>query len=185
MSESSLKSRLLLATPALRSPVFDRAVVLLLEHADEGAVGLVLNRPTEAEMDAAVPDWAPFAAEPRVVFSGGPVEPGAVICLARTASEREGEAWTPLLGTVGMLNIGRRPDEVDQLVGDIRVFAGYAGWGPGQLEEEIAAGAWFVVEAEADDALTAQPQRLWGHVLRRQTGRLAAFATFPPDPSLN
>jgi putative transcriptional regulator len=172
MPHSSLKGRLLVATPALRHPDFDRTVVLVLEHRHEGALGLVLNRPSEVGLDDAVPDWEPFAARPPVVFIGGPVAPAAAICLARSDAGDNGEAWSPVLGSLGVLD-------------EVRLFAGYAGWGPEQLEGEVAAGAWFVVDAQPDDALSAHPHELWSQVLRRHGGRLAAFASFPADPSRN
>ncbi len=185
MGEASLRGRLLVATPALHEPIFDRTVVLMLEHGDEGALGLVLNRPSEHQLADAVPEWEPFAAPPPVVFSGGPVAPGTAICLARSAAGVDAESWTGLFAGLGALNIARAPDEVDQLVDQVRVFSGHAGWAPGQLEGEIAAGAWFTVDAEPDDALTSQPLELWARVLRRQGTKLAMFAAFPADPLLN
>ena len=185
MGEASLRGRLLVATPALHEPVFDRTVILMLEHGEEGALGLVLNRPSELELADTVPEWEPFAAPPAVVFSGGPVAPGTAICLARSESAVEAEAWTGLFGGLGALNIAKGPDEVDQVVDQVRVFSGHAGWAPGQLEGEIAAGAWFTVDAETDDALTSRPLDLWPRVLRRQKGKVAIFAAFPADPLLN
>ena len=185
MSSPSLKGRLLVATPALQEPAFDRTVVLMLEHGDEGALGLVLNRPSELELTGSVPEWEPFAAQPAVVFFGGPVAQGTAICLAWAASEDEADGWTPLFGHLGALDLGKAPNEVGKPIDEIRVFSGHAGWGPGQLEGEIAQGAWFVVDAEPVDALSAQPLELWRQVLRRHGGRVALFATFPPDPSVN
>ena len=185
MSTTSLKGRLLVATPALDEPVFDRTVILMLEHGSEGALGLVLNRPSEVELAGPTPDWEPFAVHPRVVFFGGPVAQGSAICLARAGVDRETEVWTPLFGRLGALNIGRSPDEVDLPVEEVRVFSGHAGWAPGQLEGEIAEGAWFVVDAHPDDALSPRPLELWRAVLRRQDGRMALYASFPADPALN
>lgn len=185
MSTTSLKGRLLVATPALQEPAFDRTVVLMLEHGDQGALGVVLNRPSEVELAGPAPEWEPFAAQPAVIFYGGPVAQGSAICLARAASDGETESWTPLFGRLGALNIGKSPPEVGAPIDELRVFSGHAGWAPGQLEEEIGSGAWFVVDARPDDALTPSPRRLWSHVLRRQGGRLALFAAFPPDPALN
>ena len=141
----SLRGRLLVATPALGDPNFDRTVVLMLEHTEEGAVGLVLNRPSGTDLDEAGADWEGWdllAARPPVVFVGGPVSRTAVICVAR--------------------------------LGD-----------GGQLEGEIADGAWFVGDANPGDALTPDPETLWEDVLRRQGGRLAMFALCPSDPSQN
>ncbi len=185
MGTTSLKGRLLVATPSLQEPTFDRTVILMLEHGAEGALGLVLNRPSEVELAGPAPDWEPFATHPPVVFFGGPVAQGSAICLARAGSEEQTEAWTPLFGRLGALNIGKSPSEVDQPIDEVRVFSGHAGWGPGQLEGEVAAGAWFVVDADPEDALSPQPLELWRRVLRRQKGRVALYAGFPADPALN
>lgn len=195
---ASLKGRLLVATPDLGDPNFDRAVVFMLEHTEEGAVGLILNRPSDTALDEAGADWEGWdglAADPAVVYVGGPVSPTAVICLARRADgaapgaeasaaeegEEPPEGFQPILGDVGVADLTREPD----FVSSVRVFAGYSGWGSGQLEGEISAGAWFVVEADPADPLTADPDELWRAVLRRQNGRLALFATCPEDPTLN
>ena len=169
----SLKGRLLVATPALGDPNFERTVVLILEHGEEGAAGVVLNRPTEMELIGHLPDWEDRAAMPGVVFVGGPVQPTGVICLALS----EGEIET--------LDPTQAPDDVGAAVDQIRVFAGYAGWGPGQVEAEIMEGAWFVVEGRADDAMSDHPDDLWRTVLRRQRGHLAMVANFPADPVMN
>lgn len=179
----SLRGQLLVATPALGDPNFDRTVVLMLEHTPEGAVGLVLNRPSGTDLDEAGADWEGWdklAAQPPVVFVGGPVSRTAVICVARLG-DGGAEGFQPLLGDIGLANMGGPPRGIDA----VRLFAGYAGWGEGQLEGEIAEGAWFVVDAEPDDPLTADPETLWEDVLRRQGGRLAMFAFCPADPSQN
>ena len=178
-----LKGRLLVATPNLEDPNFERTVVLVLEHGDEGALGVVLNRPSELDLAEPLPEWAGAAAHPPVVFIGGPVAPSAAVCLARGTPGAEG--WEPLLGPVGTLDLDSDPDEAIPRIDGIRVFAGYAGWGPGPLEGEIAAGGWFVVDAEAGDPLSPAPEELWATVLRRQRGALALFAAHPRDPSLN
>ena len=198
VSESWLKGRLLVATPALGDPNFHRTVILVIEHGEDGAVGVVLNRPTEMELSDPLPLWESLAAHPPVVFKGGPVAPNVAICLgrARTATiipgfdgdgdEDDGEVWQPLFGPLGALDLSGDPDDIaDQGVERIRVFSGYAGWGEGQLEDEIDEGAWFVVDALPDDALSADPDELWHTVLRRQPGRLSLFGNFPPDPSMN
>lgn len=180
---ASLRGRLLVATPDLGDPNFDRSVVLLLEHTPEGAVGVVLNRPSETPLDEAGTEWDGWdelASDPPVVFVGGPVARTAVICLARLG-EGGAEGFQPVLGDVGIADLTRPPRGIDA----VRVFAGYAGWGDGQLESEVAAGAWFVLDAVPDDALTSDPDDLWREVLRRQGGRLSLFAACPPDPSLN
>src|SRR5207249_2897244 len=154
----SLRGRLLVATPALGDPNFERTVVLMLEHTEEGAVGLVLNRPSGTDLDEAGADWEGWdllAAGPPVVFVGGPVSRTAVICVARLG-EGGAEGFQPLLGDVGLASMADPPRGIEA----VRLFAGYAGWGGGQLEAEIAEGTWFVVDARPDDALTDDPDHL-------------------------
>jgi putative transcriptional regulator len=198
---TSLKGRLLVANPAMPDPNFHRTVVLVLAHQEDGALGVVLNRPSELDVDSPLPRWERLVADPPVVFVGGPVAPGAAICLARVpdpppeapdgaehhpSADHEGlGGWVPLVGQLGTLDLERDPADLSITVDAIRVFAGYAGWGPGQLEGEIDAGAWFVVVAEAGDALSGNPAQLWKGVLRRQGGRLALVAAYPNEPNLN
>jgi putative transcriptional regulator len=171
------------ATPGVHSAEFDRTVILLLEHGDHGALGVVLNRPSALGVGEPLPRWAPYAADPPMVFVGGPVSPSSAICLARALpSEGIGE-WQPLFDGLGTLDLGGEPDEATALT--LRVFAGYAGWGPGQLESEIEAGAWYVFDSEPGDALCDEPHDLWSSVLRRQGGHYVLVASFPPDPTLN
>ena len=194
-AEEALKGRLLVATPNLGDPNFERTVVLILEHGEDGALGVVLNRPSDLHLAEPLPDWARAAAHPPVVFIGGPVAPSAAVCLARLGVDGGARGWQPLLGPtgplsgmprpVGTLDLDSDPDEAIPRLEEIRVFAGYAGWGPGQLEGEIAAGGWFVVDADAADPLSPAPEELWSAVLRRQRGSLAFFASYPPDPIMN
>lgn len=180
----STKGRLLVATPVLSDGVFDRSVVLVLEHDDEGALGIVLNRPSQTEVADPLPGWARLAASPPVVFVGGPVSPDAAVCLARV-SDQSTEAWTPLVAGLGSLDLRADPDVAGAGVEELRVYSGYAGWASGQLDDEIEAGAWFVVDTHDGDALCADPDGLWQRVLRRQRGTLAMFAAYPEDPSAN
>jgi putative transcriptional regulator len=149
--------------------------VFLIEHGPEGALGVVLNRPGELEVGETLPEWRDLAAEPAVLFSGGPVQGNALLGLGEKAD-------VPLVGSVGTVNLGQGPDSALRRV---RLFAGYAGWGAGQLEGEITAKAWFVVEARPEDALTAQPGELWSAVLRRQRNDLRLLARYPVNPQLN
>lgn len=181
----SLRGRLLVATPLLGAGVFERTVVLLLEHGtDDGAVGVVLNRPSDLDLGGPMPAWREAAADPPVVFLGGPVSQGGAICLGWAASAAAA-GWEPLVGQVGVIDLSRRPEEVLAGVQRVRVFTGYAGWAPGQLEGELDAEAWVVADAEPGDALSAEPDVLWRAVLRRQGGEVAWLANAPDDPSLN
>jgi putative transcriptional regulator len=175
------RSRLLVASPLLGDPNFERTVVFMLEHSDEGAVGLVLNRPSEVEIDDPLEDWSRFTSSPSVVFVGGPVSRESVIALARVAEGRIDTVWQPILGPVGVLDLTADADAVGAAVEELRIFSGYAGWGPGQLEGEIDEGAWFVVDADPADAFAATPDELWRTVLRRQPLPLKRYALFPPD----
>lgn len=176
---------LLVATPVLGDPNFDRTVVLLLEHGAEGALGVVLNRPSPIEVTDPFPRWLAHVAYPPVVFSGGPVNPSAAIGLARTGVDDEAEGWAPLMGRLGTVDLTRDPTDLPVPIEIVRVFVGYAGWGAGQMEGEIEAGAWFVVKAQPEDAFSTAPAELWRTVLARQRGRLAMFAHAPPDPTVN
>jgi putative transcriptional regulator len=185
-SPDGLSGRLLVAQPHLLDPNFHRTVVLLLQHSDEGALGVVLNRPSDVDLAEAVPGWADHGANPARVFGGGPVvDEGSAICLARARQGIDGEVFKPLHGELGTIDIGRDPAEVGAHVDEIRLFAGYAGWTAGQLETEIEVGGWWVLDARHADVFTADPEHLWQAVLGRQPGHLAWFAFYPPDPDLN
>jgi putative transcriptional regulator len=186
----STARRLLVAAPTLLDPNFGRTVVFMIEHNDEGALGIVLNRPTEATIGDAVPEWRGLTAPPHVAFLGGPVQTGeAVIGLALATSgpvrPDDAEGWQPLFDRIGTVDLARAPASVRPALEAVRVFAGYAGWAPGQLEAEIARDDWHVLDALPGDLLTPSPDALWRAVLRRQGRDLAMRANFPPDPSQN
>ncbi len=187
MASRSLEGRLLVAAPSLVDPNFARTVVLVLAHSDEGALGVVLNRPSELTVADPLPQWADLAAEPSVVFVGGPVAPAGAICLAEVDDDDPPPiaAWRRLSGEVGTLDLAADPDGLASTLRRLRVFSGHAGWGPAQLEGEVAVGGWMVIYASAGDAFSPRPERLWHEVLRRQRGHLAMLAAFPDDPSLN
>lgn len=182
----SLTGRLLVATPALRDPNFERTVVLLVAHEEGGALGVVLNRATEVPVVEVLEGWSVLASDPAVVFEGGPVQPEAAICLARTrAGIGRLAGFNRVSGAVGTVDLSSEPGKLREALVGVRVFAGYAGWAPGQLEGEISAGSWFVFDALPGDAFVSRPDDLWPMVLRRQGGLLAAVAIFPADPSAN
>jgi putative transcriptional regulator len=182
--DESLRGKLILASPILRDPNFARTVVLIAEHTDEGAMGLVLNRPATSTVGEAVPDLSWLAGDAEPVYVGGPVAETAVIVLAEF--ERPELAGALVEGDLGF--IGSEADDPEQLGDAIRrarVFAGHAGWGPGQLEDELAEEAWIVEPPRRDEIFTADPADLWAAILRRKGQRYALLATMPPDPSLN
>ena len=181
--------RLIVANPLLPDPNFDRTVVMLLAYSDEGALGLVLNRPSDTMLAAPLPRWEHLAASPPVVFVGGPVQHQAVICLARAlghpAAVVPPQGWSAVLPEVGTLDLDLDPEGLQASFSQVRVFAGYAGWSAGQLETEIGAGAWWILDALPEDAFSGDPEDLWKRVLRRQVGSLALVAAYPDDPMLN
>ena len=187
LAEAPVAGRLLVATPALADPNFHRTVILLLDHSADGVLGVVLNRPSEADLADALPQWAEHATDPVRVFVGGPVQPSAAL----------GLAWCPpglpvdedgglrvLGGALGTLDL-EEPEDLPGGCRGVRIFAGYAGWSADQLRDEIAEGSWYVVDALPEDAVTPEPATLWRRVLRRQPGPLAMMASYPQDPSLN
>ncbi|WP_055591006.1 YqgE/AlgH family protein [Peterkaempfera griseoplana] len=185
---SSLTGRLLVATPALTDPNFERAVVLLLDHDEEGSLGVVLNRPTAVDVSAVLAPWADLAGDPSVVFQGGPVALDSALALAVVPGEPAAEdplGWRRVHGAIGLVDLEAPPELLAAELGSLRVFAGYAGWSPGQLEDELIEGAWYVVECEPGDVSCPDPDQLWRSVLRRQRGELAMMATYPDDPTMN
>ena len=182
----SFAGKLLVATPALLDENFYRTVVLLLAHDENGAFGLVLNRPLEAvAVGEHIPHWQEHVAAPARVFQGGPVEPGMALGLAAGTAADGGEGWIPMADRYGLIDLGRTPETLDAVVERVRVFTGYAGWGAGQVDGEVAANAWFVVDADPADAFTDEPKTLWQRVLNRQRGDVRMYALFPEDPRQN
>lgn len=181
---------LLVAVPGvLEDPNFRRTVVLLLEHGEHGALGVVLNRPTDTPLLDPFPAWHDLVTAPPVVFDGGPVSQQMVIALGRPRAGLEPDGWNRVLAiagtTLGTVDLRHETHDLATDFEEVRVFAGYAGWAAGQLEDEVAAGAWFVVGAEAGDAFSPRPGELWQTILRRQRGVTAYYALYPADPSLN
>lgn len=177
----SLAGRLLISKPILQDPNFDGTISLLLEHGADGALGLVINRPSDLTIADAFPRWEDLAAPPGVVFAGGPVDRNAMLVLGSSSSV-EG----PL--TLGLHSVDlevqptiARGEGIEQM----RVFSGYAGWGAGQLEGELANGAWWLADATVDDVFCSNPSGLWAAVMRREGGEMAWYAHLPDDPSLN
>jgi putative transcriptional regulator len=179
----SLRGQLLIAGPTLVDPNFSRTVVLILEHSDEGAMGLVLNRPVEATVEEAAPELDGIVDGDEPIFQGGPVQPSGVIVLAEFADPED--AAMLVVGQVGPLSASADLKAVQVVDGRARAFAGHAGWGAGQLEDELERDDWFVEPAQADDAFAAAPEALWAAVLERKGGRYALVARMPEDPRVN
>jgi putative transcriptional regulator len=179
----TLKGRLLVATPALFDPNFRRTVVLVGEHGEEGAMGLVLNRPSEVTVGEAVPPLAAMAGPEARVHVGGPVQPEAVLVLAEFVDPSA--AATIVVGDVGFASSEDDLEDMAHALRRARVFAGYSGWGPGQLESELEEESWLVEPAEGVDLFPEPGDDLFGSVLRRKGGTYRVIALMPEDPSAN
>lgn len=182
----SHRGRLLVATPLIEDPNFLRSVVILIEHHEDGALGIVLNRPSLTPVSESLPEWGDATAAPSVVFVGGPVALDAMLGLAVTEPEHTDSAEFDHVIGPGMGTIDLEEDRIRASTwGGVRLFVGAAGWSAGQLEDEIAEGAWWVTEAEPDDVTTPDPATLWTRVLRRQNSTVGWFANCPLDPTIN
>jgi putative transcriptional regulator len=178
-----VRGQLLVAGPALLDPNFWRTVVLVVEHNDEGALGLVLNRPSETSVADAVPQLSDVLDPDERLYIGGPVQPSSVIVLAQF--EDPSEAALLSFEDVGVLGTGPSPDELSAGIRTGRAFLGHAGWGPGQLDSELERGDWILEPARLADAFAADGRRLWSDVLTRKGGSYALVARMPADPSMN
>jgi putative transcriptional regulator len=177
---------LLVATPALMDPNFVDTVVLLLDVDEEGALGVVLNRPSAIRVADVLEDWGDVVAEPDVLFQGGPVSTQAALAVARVRSEDDTPVgFRPVEGPLGLVDLDTPVELLEGTLDGLRIFAGYAGWGAAQLLGEIEEGSWYVVPAQTVDAFRLEPADLWRDVLRRQPGELAWLSTRPFDPDLN
>ncbi|MEJ5944873.1 YqgE/AlgH family protein [Pseudokineococcus basanitobsidens] len=178
--------RLLVAAPSLAGGDFRRSVVLVLDHDGGGALGVVVNRPLPVRVDAVLPPWQEHVTEPSRLFRGGPVGLDSALGLVVVPGDGPGPPGVrKIIGALGLVDLDAEPADVARGASGLRIFAGYAGWSPGQLEGEVAEGAWLVVDAEPGDAVSPRPQDLWADVLRRQPGRTSLLASFPADASLN
>lgn len=181
----TLAGRLLVASPLLVEQIFRRSVIMLLHHDDQGAHGVVLNKPLGVDVERVLPGWSSHLSPPCELFQGGPVSLDSALGLAWVPGQGIGAGVRRLFGALGVVDLDAAPDLVGGSVAAMRVFAGYSGWGPGQLERELEEDSWYVVDAQAGDAFPADPPRLWSQVLRRQGGRLAWVSSFPDDPEQN
>jgi putative transcriptional regulator len=177
---------LLVASVLLTDGIFNQSVVLILDSDADGALGVILNEISQTPLDAVLPDWVSAVSGPQYLFHGGPVSPNGAICLASVADPREEPpGWRRMFAGVGLLHLDTPIEIVRGAYRDLRIFAGYAGWSPGQLSDEIAEGMWHVLPATYSDVFSARPLDLWRTVLRRQRGELSYFSTWTEDPELN
>jgi putative transcriptional regulator len=181
--EQSLAGQLLLASPTLLDPNFLRTVVLVGVHNDEGAVGLVLNRPSEVTVGDAVPQLCDAVGALAPVYVGGPVKPESVVMLVEFNDPCP--AGLLVLDRIGFPGADTSLEDLPDLTERGRVFAGYAGWGGGQLDAEVADGDWILQDPLPEDVFTEEPMDLWSSVLTRMGGAYALLARMPLDPSVN
>jgi putative transcriptional regulator len=179
----SLRGQLLIASPALVDPNFWRTVVVIAEHGDEGAFGLVLNRPSESEVAEAIPDLAGIDAVDPLVQLGGPVAPSNVVVMAELKDPSQ--AGLMVVGNIGLLALEAELADAASGARRLRAYAGHAGWGPGQLEAEIGLESWILEPATEADLFDAEPESLWASVLQRKGGSYSLIARMPADASMN
>jgi putative transcriptional regulator len=179
----SLKGKLLLASPTLLDPNFARSVVLVAEHTEDGALGLVLNRPAEVSVGDTAPELEELVGGDDALFVGGPVQSSSVIVLA--AFTNPTAAGLLISDDVGFLSAQADFAESVSATYRARAFAGHAGWGPGQLDEELEREDWIVETPRPEELFAAEPEELWSRVLTRKGGTYALVARMPLDPSLN
>lgn len=176
---------LLVAAPALRDPNFAESVILLFEADSDGAFGVVINRPSGIPVSDVLETWGQRVNEPEVLFQGGPVESNAAVAVARLPLGEEPVGTRRISGEIGLVDLDTPSELIAPEIIDLRIFAGYAGWGAGQLEAEIGEGDWYVVPSQPGDPFGADQTRLRRDVLRRQPGELAWHSTRPLNPGLN
>ncbi|MGY9073455.1 MAG: YqgE/AlgH family protein [Acidimicrobiales bacterium] len=180
----TITGQLLVATPTLLDPAFHRTVVFLVEHQPFGALGVVLNRPSETQVGDLLPGWEQRTSLPRVIFDGGPVETEGLIAVARQFAD-DVEGWREIAPGIALVDLGASPDPIPDDAGVVRIFGGYTGWSGEQLEMEIEEGAWWVLDADPLDVITDEPDQLWREVVGRQGGRLGLLRDHPDDPAMN
>jgi putative transcriptional regulator len=178
----SLRGQLLISAAALVDPNFRRTIVLIGEHNEEGALGVVLNRPAQVTVGEAVPLLASLVPPGDPLFVGGPVQPEAAVVLAEF--ERPEESGLLVMGSIGFM-LGELEPESMEGITQARVFAGYSGWGPGQLEDELEENVWITEPAIPADVFADSAEALWQSVVRRKGRKFAILATMPFDPSTN
>lgn len=184
--------RLLVATPVLTDPSFTRTVLYLLEHDSSGSAAVILNRPSHTPVGQVLPEWEDVVGHPQVVFAGGPVQPDGALCLGtlsaqgrRDVAAEQNPALRMIIDGTCTVDLDSEVEPVVAATAGLRIFAGHAGWSPGQLDGELAEGAWLVLPATTADIFATDPEVLRRDVLRRQPVPLKLLATYPRDPVLN
>lgn len=178
----SLRGQLLIAGPALLDPNFRRTVVLVCAHSEEGALGLVLNRPSPLAVGDAIPELTEALGDSGRLWTGGPVQPSSIVLLADFLDP--GDALL-VSGTVGLVTDGSALDELADRTRRLRAFLGHSGWGPGQLDDEVEREDWIVAPGAAGDPFSDDAAGMWSGALQALGGRYVLLARMPDDPSLN
>ena len=177
---------LLVASAEMNDPNFAGTVVLLLDVNPEGALGVVLNRPTPIPVDAALEGWEDMVSQPPKLFAGGPCEPNAALAVGRPTNPSEPPiSFSKIADGLGMIELDTPPALIGTGLSGLRIFAGDAGWGAGQLDGELEEEAWYLLPGLADDVFRADHTHLRRDVLARQPGSAAWHANRPMDPSQN
>ncbi len=184
-TEPPAAGRLLVAAPELQDPSFHGAVVLLLDHDDDGSLGVILNRPTAVVVSSVLPAWTPSVSAPEVLFEGGPVSRDSALAVAHVPDEEDPVGFRRIAADIGIIDLDTPVDVMAPAISNLRIFAGYAGWGAAQLAEELEEGSWYVVDALARDVFGPDVSRLRQAVLRRQPGELAWLSTRPENSTHN
>lgn len=177
--DPSLSGHLLIATPIINGPPFHRSVIYIGEHDASGALGVILNSPSHLTVNEVLPQLAHLASDPPVVHFGGPVQTDAAMVLVQ--SEAQEFAMGTTFPDIGLVNPSTPPPDTAKL----RVYAGFSGWGPDQLEEEMATGSWWRTIARREDLFASGEVDLWANAVRRIGGRTALYLTYPDDPDMN
>lgn len=182
--EDPAPGMLLVAAPGMLSPEFARTVVLIIDHAADSTLGVILNRRSEVAVHSVLPEWVEAVASPQAIYLGGPVSPQSAVGVAVTRNGvaiQDHGVLTRLANRMAQVDLRADPGEITELVTGMRLFAGYSEWAPGQLDEEIERGDWFVAPALPSDVIAPAAADVWGDVMRRQAMPLPLFATFPAN----
>ena len=178
----SLRGQLLVSSGGLFDPNFRHTVVLIGEHGPDGALGVVLNRRLDVSVAEGVPNLSTLVGAGAKLFQGGPVQPRSPVLLAELDDPTLSDL--PVFGSIGFL-VGDVPAEIQSEIRRARVFAGYSGWGPGQLEDELAERSWIIEPALEGDVFTDEPETLWSRVLQRKGPGFDLMSEIPFDPRMN